>query len=150
MDGHLHRRERRGASSVGHAVGATKVKPIGDSSCNHVAQKAREAGFLPWLIMVANSLTNLLNVVFWHAVFTQRLHPDWALKARNHRGKEFLSRGHTQNARDPRAVHRCKLVAGSITKHLLCHDQREQLRGVGRWNDAWWDAPADRVKVDFA
>ena len=150
LGGHGQGRERGRTRSVGHAVRAAEIEPVGDPTGHDVAEQPREAALLPGRVVVGDAVADGDDIGLGHAVLTQRLLPHGLLEAAHHGGEQLLAGGDPEDHRHPRAVDRLELVARGVAEHLLCDDQAQQLRGVGRRHDARRHAPAHGVEVDVA
>ncbi len=100
--------------------------------------------------MIGNPLADVLHLALGDAVFAQGLLPDRSLQTADHCAQQFLGRGDTENDRHARTVHVFELAASGIAEYLLGDDQRQQLAGVGSFDDAGRHAPTHGVEVDLA
>ena len=144
-----HRQRRHGARAgrVGDGVGATQIEAVRDAPGHHVSEQARERRLLPRHVVARDAIADRLRLGFGYAALAQRLHPDRALQAAHHRSEQLLRRRHAENHADALAVHRGELIAARVLEHALRHDERQNLRGVGRGHDARRHAELHRVKL---
>ncbi|PRP91930.1 hypothetical protein ENSA5_52150 [Enhygromyxa salina] len=149
LRGHAQRREGRGAGRIGHAVGPAEVEAVGDPPGDDVAEQAGERALLPRRVVIGDPIADRLDLVLAEALLAQRLDPNRLLQPADHRREQLLGRGHPEDDRDPRAIHRLELAPGRVAQDLLGDDQPEQLRGVGRLDDVRRHAPGQRVEVDL-
>ncbi len=145
---HRQRREGRGAGRIGHAVGAAEVEAVGDPTGDDVAQEPGEAALLPLDVVIGDPIAGLLDLALPEPLLAQRLDPDRPLEAADHRRQQLLGRGHPEDDRNLRAVHRRELLARRVAEHPLGDDEAEELRGVGRLDDRRRHPPGHRVEVD--
>ena len=150
VHGHRHRAERRRARRVGHAVRAAEVEAVRDPARDDVSEETREGCFLPRRVVRGDALADRLDLVLGQPRLTERLHPHRALETRDHAREELLRRRDAEDHAHAIAIHVLELTARRVLEYALRDDEREQLRGVGRREDARWDPPRQRVEVDVA
>ena len=148
-DGHGHRREGAGAGGVGDAVGPVQVEPVGDAAGDHVAEEPGEARLRPLGEALADALDDVVDLALLEAGVAHRLAPDRVLEPRRHGDGQLLRAGHAEHDAD--AIAGYVLEPGAregVLEHLARHDEREELRGVGRGHQLGRDAGLGRIEVD--
>ena len=148
-DGHRERAQGRSAGRVADAVRPAQVEAVRDPPRDDVPEEPRERRFLPRHVVARDPVTDRRHLFFREARLAERLHPDGPLQATHHRGEELLGARDAEDHGDARTVRRLELLAEGVLEDLLRHDEREELRRVGRRDRRRRNAPAEGVEVDL-
>ncbi len=148
-DGHFDGGEGSGAGGVYHAVHAAQVESIGHPTGNDVAQHAGKGVFFPMDVRFFHLLDDGGAVGFGNATAFQHAIPNGVLQTGGERGDELLPAAHAQHNARLTTVKVHVFAVSGIVHGRFGHDEGEQLRGVGDFQDVGRQAKFHGIEIDL-